>query len=111
MKIHGAGAMAILVLIGTLLSGHIKSAWRAGRNRVNGVFLLSVFGILTVSGYLLYYAGGEELRAWTSWIHLGVGFSIPFLIVLHLALGKRTRPPAMQPKHGSLVAINADDKP
>src|SRR5256885_3187055 len=36
MKIHGAGAMAVLVLIGMLLSGHVKFAWRARRNRANG---------------------------------------------------------------------------
>lgn len=92
MKIHGAAAMAILVLIGTLLTGHIKLAWRARRNRGNGALLLGVFGILTITGYGLYYAGGEELRAWTSWIHLSVGLSIPLLIVLHLVFGKRTRP-------------------
>jgi hypothetical protein len=111
MKIHGAAAMAILVLTGTLLTSHVKFAWRARRNRGNGAFLLSVFGVLTISGYMLYYAGGEELRAWTSWIHLGMGLSIPFLIVLHLVLGKRTRPLAMPTKRGLLVAVNADDKP
>jgi hypothetical protein len=110
MKIHGATAMASLVLIGTLLTGHIKFAWQARRNRGNGVFLLSVFGILTISGYMLYYAGGEQVRAWTSWIHLGVGLSIPVLIALHLALGKRTRPPAIARKNGSFVAVNADGK-
>ena len=92
MKIHGAAAMAILVLIGTLLTGHVKLAWRARRNRGNGALLLGVFGILTITGYGLYYAGGEELRAWTSWIHLSVGLSIPVLVVLHVALGKKTRP-------------------
>jgi hypothetical protein len=99
MKIHGAAAMAILVLIGTLLTGHIKFAWRAGRNRGNGAFLLGALGILTVTGYGLYYAGGEQLRVWTSWIHLGVGLLVPLLMVLHLILGKRTRPPAMPRKH------------
>jgi cytochrome b561 len=92
MKIHGAAAMAILVLIGALLTGHVKVAWRARRNRGNGALLLGVFGILIITGYGLYYAGGEELRAWTSWIHLSVGLSIPILIVLHVALGKKTRP-------------------
>ena len=110
MKIHGAAAMASLVLIGTLLAGHIKFAWRARRNRVNGVVLLFVFCILTVSGYMLYYAGGEQLRAWTSWIHLGLGLSIPVLIALHLTLGKRTRPRAMAPKHRSLFATGARDE-
>jgi hypothetical protein len=99
MKIHGAAAMAILVLIGTLLTGHVKLAWRARRNRGNGALLLGVFGILTITGYGLYYAGGEELRTWTSWIHLSVGLSIPVLIVLHVALGKKTRPSATPRKH------------
>ncbi len=91
MKIHGAAAMAILVLIGTLLTGHVKSAWRARRNRGNGALFLSVFGILTITGYGLYYAGGEKLRAWTSWIHLAVGLALPVLLLLHVLLGKRTR--------------------
>jgi hypothetical protein len=32
-KMHGAAAMAILVLIGMLLTGHVRFAWRARRNR------------------------------------------------------------------------------
>ena len=95
MKIHGAAAMAMLVLIGTLLTSHVKSAWCARRNRKNGALLLGVFGLLTITGYGLYYAGAEELRAWASWIHLGLGLSIPLLVVLHLVLGKRTRPATM----------------
>jgi hypothetical protein len=92
MKIHGGAAMAILVLVGMLLTGHVRSAWRARRNRGNGSVFLSAFGILTVTGYGLYYAGGESLRAWTSWIHLGVGLALPLLLFLHIWLGKRTRP-------------------
>ena len=91
MKIHGAAAMATLVLIGTILTAHVRFAWRAKRNRGNGVLFLSTFGILTVTGYGLYYAGGERLRAWTSWIHLGVGLVVPILLVVHILLGKRTR--------------------
>jgi hypothetical protein len=71
MKIHGAAAMAILVLIGMLLTGHVRFTRRARRNRGNGSVFLGAFGILTVTGYGLYYAGTESLRAWTSWIHLG----------------------------------------
>ncbi len=92
MKIHGAAAMAILVFIGTLLSGHVKAAWRAGRNRGNGALFLGVFGILTVTGNALYYAGGEKLRTWTSWIHLAVGLALPILLVIHVLLGKKSRP-------------------
>ena len=94
MKIHGGGAMAILVLVGMLLTGHVRFAWRVRRNRGNGSLFLGAFGILTVTGYGLYYAGGESLRAWTSWIHLAVGLALPLLLILHIWLGKRTRPAA-----------------
>ncbi len=104
MKIHGAAAMAILVLVGMLLTGHVRFAWRARRNRGNGSLFLGTFGILTVTGYGLYYAGGESLRACTSWIHLAVGLALPLLLILHIWLGKRTRPLARVQKPPSSVA-------
>jgi len=92
MKIHGAAAMAVLVLVGMLLNEHVRLAWRARRNRANGSFFLSAFVFLTITGYGLYYAGGERLRAWTSWIHLAIGLVLPILLLIHIFLGKRTRP-------------------
>jgi cytochrome bd-type quinol oxidase subunit 2 len=91
MRIHGAAAMAILVLIGMLLNGHVRFAWRARRNRANGSIFLSAFAVLTITGYGLYYAGGERLRASTSWIHLAVGLALPILLLIHILLGRRTR--------------------
>ena len=91
MKIHGAAAMAVLVLTGMLINGHLRFAWRARRNRANGAVFLSVFAVLTVTGYGLYYAGGEMLREWTSWIHLVVGLALPILLLIHIFLGRRTR--------------------
>jgi O-antigen ligase len=99
LKAHGAAAMASLVLIGTVLATHVKFAWRAGRNRINGILLLSTLGVLVVTGYALYYAGGERLRAWTSWIHLGIGLALPAIVVLHVWVGRGTRPAAQVRKH------------
>ena len=104
MKIPGAAAMAILVLVGMLLTGHVRFAWLARRNRGNGSLFLGTFGILTVTGYGLYYAGGESLRAWTSWIHLAVGLALRVLLLLHIWLGKRTRPTAHRQKRPDSVA-------
>ena len=53
--------------------------------------LLTAFGILTLTGYGLYYAGGEKLRAWTSLIHLWLGLALPIIIALHVWLGHRSR--------------------
>jgi uncharacterized membrane protein len=84
--------MAVLVLIGTLLNEHVRLAWRARRNRANGSVFLSAFAFLTITGYGLYYAGDERLRAWTSWVHLAVGLVLPILLLIHILLGRRTRP-------------------
>lgn len=91
MKVHGAAAMAILVLIGMLLTSHVQRAWRARRNRLNGSILLGVFAVLTLTGYGLYYAGGETLRSCASWIHLAVGLALPVLLLVHVLVGKKTR--------------------
>jgi thiosulfate reductase cytochrome b subunit len=99
MKIHGAAAMAVLVLIGMLITGHVRLAWRARRNRGNGSLLLTAFAILTVTGYGLYYAGGEALRAWASWIHMAVGLALPLIVMVHIWLGKKSRPAIHAAKH------------
>ncbi len=90
MKLHGAGAMVILVVLGTLLPSHVRFAWHARRNRVNGVTLLAILAFLIASGYGLYYFGDERLRTWTSWSHLAIGLALPAMIVLHIWAGRRS---------------------
>ncbi len=84
--------MIFLVLLGTLLPTHVVRAWRSGRNRLSGVALLIAIGLLVVSGYGLYYFGGDLLRNVTQWTHLGLGILEPILFIMHLILGRRTRP-------------------
>ena len=92
MKLHGAAAMGILVILGTLLPNHVRFAWHARRNRPNGVLLIAVLVFLIASGYGLYYFGDEHLRSWTSWSHLALGLALPAVIVLHIWSGRRSAP-------------------
>jgi magnesium-transporting ATPase (P-type) len=110
MKIHGAAAMAVLVLVGMLLTAHVRFAWRARRNRANGSVFLSAFGVLAITGYGLYYAGGERLRAWTSWLHLAVGLALPILLVIHIFLGRRTRPTGHSSTRWRFASRSAEDR-
>jgi hypothetical protein len=88
LKIHGAAAMIILVLLGTLIPGHVRFAWHARRNRVNGAGLMAFLGFLIVSGYGLYYFGDERLRAWASVSHLWIGLALPAILVFHIWRGR-----------------------
>lgn len=90
MKLHGAGAIAVLVTLGTLLPGHVRFAWHARRNRPNGIALVGFFTFLVLSGYGLYYFGDERLRSWTSWSHLAIGLALPAMLVLHIWSGRRS---------------------
>ncbi len=110
MKIHGAATMAILVLIGMLLTGHVRFAWRARRNRANGSIFLSALAVLTVTGFGLYYAGGERLRTWASWIHLGVGLVLPILTLIHIVLGRRSRAAVHSLTRSRFAARGAEDR-
>jgi uncharacterized membrane protein YbhN (UPF0104 family) len=85
-----------------LLPYHVKFAWRAKRNRRTGSTLLIIFGFLILTGYRLYYAGDERLRAWTSDSHLYVGLALPLLIALHVWRGKKSR---VRKKSRALVAF------
>jgi hypothetical protein len=39
--------------------------------------------VLIASGYLLYYAGGDETQAIAAVIHWGIGLAAPLVFVLH----------------------------
>lgn len=110
MKVHGGAAMTVLVLIGMLLNAHVRFAWRAHRNRANGSVFLSAFAVLTITGYGLYYAGGEGLRALTSWIHLAIGMALPILLLVHILLGRRTRPTVQSSPRSRFASGDAEDR-
>ena len=91
MQAHGAAAMVFLVLLGTLLQGHVRQAWNARRSRVTGGGMLAGVALLVASGYGLYYLGGEETRAAVSLLHWVVGLVLPAWLVWHVRAAKRAR--------------------
>lgn len=91
MSLHGAAAMLGLLLLGSLGPQHIGWAWKARTNRLTGTIVTLAQALLVVSGYLLYYAGGEDLRFLARWSHLVPGFVLPSLIAWHVIEGRRAR--------------------
>lgn len=89
LKVHGASAMLIMVFYGYLLGTHIPTGLRSRRNKLLGLTLVYAIGFMIVTAYGLYYIGGEEFRSVVSWAHLGVGFLLPFVLGLHVAVGHR----------------------
>ena len=83
MKIHGAAAMASMLLVGALLARHVPCGWKARANRSSGATLLAGALWLVVSGYALYYSGSEPLRAFASQTHFWIGVAFAVVLGLH----------------------------
>ena len=89
LRIHGLSAMGFVLVLGSLLPGHVRRAWHAHKNRTNGAFFLTAVGVLTLTGYGLYYLGDENWRDATSQVHLWLGLASPVLLYWHIRSGRK----------------------
>ena len=90
MRIHGAAAMAVLAIAGGAVALHVTSAWPEGKNRASGLALGTVLIVMTVTGYCLYYTGGESPRAFASLSHWILGLALPLFFAAHAWLGRKS---------------------
>ncbi len=101
LKLHGAAAMLGLAVLGSLVSTHIHRFWRLQRNRsAGGVFLVAAL-LLVLSGYGLYYFGGEQARALCRQVHIVIGLMALPAFFAHLWRGRALR---RHPRAGGLRA-------
>ena len=75
-KAHGAFAMLGLVAFGSALAIHVPTGWAGNARRASGIALVAATLLLAVTGFLLYYAGSDTLREWSTWLHLGAGVAV-----------------------------------
>ena len=88
LRLHGAAAMLALLVVGSLLPIHVRRGWHQGRNLPLGMALSAIVLLLVLSGYALYYLGGEEARPWISVFHWAIGVASPLALVWHIARGR-----------------------
>ena len=96
MRLHGLVLIPVLLGFGGLFVQHIPKGWKEQKQRIAGIALTAVLSALILSGYLLYYVGGDGLRAWTSLIHWAIGLASPAIFIWHY-LGRTARKVAKKP--------------
>jgi hypothetical protein len=92
LMVHGGVAMITLLLLGALFPLHIRFGWRSRRNRITGPAMVAFNTVLIVTAFGLYYSGSDMVRPWMSEVHIALGFALPVLFVVHILLGRRSRP-------------------
>lgn len=93
MRVHGAAGMMVLPLAGGAAALHAGGAWRERKNRLSGLVLSSVLVVLTLTGYCLYYVGGESLRNFASVTHWLLGLGLPLALAFHATIGRKATSP------------------
>lgn len=101
LRLHGAGACGFLIVFGSLIPVHIKRGLQARQNRATGLALVAGFGLLSVTGYALYYLGEESGRDLASSAHWWIGLAAPVLLSAHVLRGHWLR------RHGRLRISNS----
>lgn len=96
LKIHGAAVMVFMFVLGTLLLSHMDKAWRLRRNLITGIAFVVMNAALIVTGYMLYYFGGETARPIISLVHWILGLAAPVLVALHVWRGRISRNDAVR---------------
>lgn len=83
MKIHAAFALVFLVMLGSLW-GHVQRAWALGVNRLSGMMLIFVAGLLGITAWMLYYVVDDGIRNVVSLIHWVIGVLLPLILFGHI---------------------------
>ncbi len=91
MRVHAAAALVSLVMAGSVLTHHVRLAWRLKKNRISGSLITGTLAVLAATGYALGYAPEGLVRQWSSWGHWGVGVAVPLVLTAHVLLGHRQR--------------------
>lgn len=89
--LHTTTAFITMGLLGALSVMHMRMGWRRQRNRVSGIGLVLLFGILLVTAITIFYAGDEEISRLASVLHTIIGVFIITLFGWHLVNGRRIR--------------------
>jgi len=89
LRAHGAAVIGFLVVLGTLLPGHVPQGWRYRLNRTSGTTLLATCAVLAVTGYGLYYLSSDTWRADASAIHWIIGLATAPVLAIHAVAGRR----------------------
>lgn len=84
LKGHGFFAILFTFLFGFIYGVHIKRTWPMQKRRKSGLFLVGLLCLISVTGFLLYYAGDETLRSYSSYIHWVLGLCVPIVLVRHI---------------------------
>tara|TARA_B100001564_G_C20459359_1_gene587256 strand:- start:334 stop:798 length:465 start_codon:yes stop_codon:yes gene_type:complete len=91
LQIHGFAAFIMMVTYGYFLGTHVQAAWKVKPKRTFGVMLMIMPVFLMITAYLLYYIAQDVARQIIAYMHAGVGFFLPFILISHVLRNRKKK--------------------
>lgn len=83
LKVHGAAAFLATWIFGLIWGVHVSKALPFKKRKASGLAVVVLTMVLIVTGYLLYYVGGDAVRQAISISHWAIGLAAPAILFLH----------------------------
>lgn len=81
--IHGGMVLVCLLALGSLVPTHFRAGWLTGTRQTSAFTMVTTTLILILTGWGLYYVGGDSLRQGLSFTHSGLGLLLLPLFFIH----------------------------
>ncbi|PCJ32711.1 MAG: hypothetical protein COA90_01930 [Gammaproteobacteria bacterium] len=91
LMIHGASAFLVMFFFGFVMASHVPITWKLKKIRTIGIILVSAISFQIISAYFLYYLANEDVRDVFANLHALIGFTLPFIILLHVLHAMKIR--------------------
>ena len=89
LQVHGFIAFLMMITYGYFLGTHVQQSWKLKPRRALGILLVGVPAFQMITSYLLYYVNWKDAsREIIEYLHLGVGFTLPLIVLSHVFLPK-----------------------
>jgi len=91
LQVHGFVAFLMMITYGYVMGTHVRDTWEEKPKQAFGILLVALPAFQMITAYLLYYVAKEELRETIEYLHLGVGFTLPFILMTHVLRNKKIK--------------------
>jgi len=89
LRAHALTATLAVWLLGYLCAVHVQRNWSGRLRRNSGLLFVSAFGVLVLSGYLMYYVDADRPAALIAQFHWIVGLCAPLAFLIHRGLRRQ----------------------
>ncbi|MGD9842753.1 MAG: hypothetical protein AB7F79_11110 [Steroidobacteraceae bacterium] len=88
---HALLAFITLLALGALLPIHVRHGLRQKKNKRTGISLLSIFFVLILTGWGIYYMADEQWSLWASLLHVLTSVLVILCLTIHVIMAKKVR--------------------